>query len=146
MHSIAIRADHGIAYFRFRARLSPDLGRQAFADYVEMPDFKPTHRLFWDLRDVTEIDADFTRIFASVQSLSGAFRRFETEAPGVVLVKDAMQYGLARMMEQVVDALSLIRIRVTDRADEAAALLGLRPDELEALRQELGPCLQGPAG
>jgi hypothetical protein len=131
MYALTIRPDRGVAVFRFHGVLTADGGRRAFQDYVTRADFSPDRPFLWDLRDVDELDVDFGRMFAAVQGMTAALRRFERDTPAVILVKDEMQYGMARMLEQIVDSASRIRISVVGSADEACAVLGLIPGDLD---------------
>jgi hypothetical protein len=51
----------------------------------------------------------------------------------VILVGNETHFGMARMLEQIVEALTQRRIRVVGSVAEAARELGLGPDALAAL-------------
>lgn len=120
--------------FRFADRLTAVIGRDAFREYVLGPEFDPGHSIFWDVRE-SEVVADFAGIFGAVQSLSVLFARYPGEVPGILLVRGAMQYGMARMLQQIADFASPVRFHVVETEAEAERILGLDPGELDAVLQ-----------
>jgi hypothetical protein len=133
MHSMKTHAGRRIATFRFAGRFSVADGRRMFLDYVGRPDFDPAAIMISDCRGTTEIEADFMSILAGVEGVAGALRRLGPEAMSIVLVRDELQFGMGRMLEQVVGLVCGLRMVVTADPEEAARLAGLDLATLEDL-------------
>jgi hypothetical protein len=134
MYVMTIRTDQRLVHFRFRDQLTVSEFRRAFLDFVESPQFDPAFLMLTDTREVDELIADFKSMFNAVQGLSRAFARFDREAKCVLLVKGDMHFGMARMLEQIVEVFSPIRIRAVQSVAEASAFSEL---SLEALAEVL---------
>ena len=130
MYVMTIRPEKGLVHFRFRDRLTVAEFRRAFLDFAEGPGFDPTYLMLTDTRDVTELVADFQSIFNAVQGLSRVFARFDREAKCVLLVTGDTHFGMARMLEQIVEVFSPIRIKAVQTLAEASAQSGLSLAEL----------------
>jgi hypothetical protein len=122
-----------LALFRFHGMVTVAEAKAAFEDYVAHPGFDPRFVMLSDARAVTEIDATFGAIFVNVLGLGGLLRRFSDEALSVVLVEEGMVFGMVRMLEQVLDALSRIKMRIAWTVEEAATLTGRPAEALHAL-------------
>lgn len=132
MYAWKVHADLGLALCRFDGQLTASVGRRAFIDHVENSSFDPSHRLLWDIR-AAEVIADFSSIFGAVQTLAAVFQRLPQDCQAVFLVETGMQYGMARMLEQILDFASPIRARVVTSPAEAARALNLSEPVMTAL-------------
>ncbi|MGB4828672.1 MAG: hypothetical protein WBP18_15640 [Paracoccaceae bacterium] len=135
MYCLTLSSDPRIFILQFRDRMTVSEARQGFVDIVAHPEFDPAIPIFAVLRGVTELVADFPGIFGAVQAVRKQIKRFGPGSKCVILAGNEVHYGVARMLEQIVDAMSQLRIRVVARADEAAKALGLTVEALEALMQ-----------
>ena len=108
-------------------------GRRAFLEIVAHPGFDPEIPIYVDIRAVTEVDADFPRVFMAVQAVKAEMRHFGDMSCMVILAGDGSAYGMARMLQQVVEAVARLRMRVVASMGEASALLGLSAEILETV-------------
>jgi hypothetical protein len=106
----------------FSGRLTASEGRAAFVDYTDHELFCPTYFMLSDARGVSGIDAFFPDVFAKIISLGLRLRSFKSPVLSIVLVRTEVQFGYARMLEQVREATSLIRLRVVTEEAEALRL------------------------
>lgn len=134
-YHFAIHPSQKIACFRFSDRVNISEARQAFVDYVAHPDFQPDYAMLSDARAVTGIEASFVGILTNVQGLSAQLRNFEKGAVSVVLVAGATTFGMVRMLEQVLDFTSKIKMRIATTEGEALAEVGLPDADFAALFQ-----------
>lgn len=132
-YSISIDANKRLGFFTFSGQVSTSQAKQAFLDYVAMDGFDPSYVMFSDARRVTHIDAHFFDIFSNVQGLAAPLKRFERGALSVVLVSDDLVFGMTRMLEQVLELLSGIKMRVTRSETDALHLCGLSNVALDAI-------------
>lgn len=132
-YSISIRADRDLAIFTFSGKVCTSQAKQAFLDYVAMDGFDPRYVMLSDAREVTQIDAQFFEIYANIQGLSKPLKKFERGALSVVLVSDDLVFGMTRMLEQVLELFSGIKMRVTRSEANALELCGLSDISFDAL-------------
>ncbi len=133
MHSMTIHSGRRIATFRFEGRFSVADGRKMFLDYVARPDFDPEAIMISDCRGTTEIAADFMSILAGVEGLTLALRRLGPQAHAILLVKGELQFGMGRMVEQVVGLVCRLKVTVTPDVARPRVLAGLDAATLEEL-------------
>ena len=128
-----IRADLKLACFKFLDRVSIAEARQAFESYVADPGFDPSHAMLSDARAVTAIDASFVGILSNVHSLGRQLRAFDAGGVSVVLVDGETTFGMVRMLEQILDFTSKIKMRIATTEAEALALVGVRDADFSRL-------------
>ena len=133
MYDLSFHPDHNLFLLRFSGRLTISEGKAAFLDIMRHDGFHPDVRMFTDTRAVTEAVVDFAGIFAAVQSVLGLMNRLGPEALSVILVGNDTHFGMARMLEQVVDALARLQMRVVSSVAEGAAQVGLSEATLEQI-------------
>jgi len=114
-------------------RMTAEDGRQAFLTLVDHPEFDLTIPILVDVRQVTEITADFTGVFAVVQALKARMASFDRGTRFVVLTGGGVSFGMARMLQQVVDVITQLRMTVLATGAEACMVLDLAEAELEDL-------------
>lgn len=102
--------------------------KQCFLDYVAHPDFDPTYVMLTDARGVDEIDASYRDILLNVMGLIKPLRHFKDKALSVILVENDMAYGMAHMLQQVLDSVSPIRVQTVEDEVSALALID-RPEK-----------------
>ncbi len=142
MHDLKFVKEKNLFVLQFLGPMSVGDGKRAFLEIVRHPEFNPDVWMFTDTRGVTEARFDFTGIFTGVQGVLSDMRKFSPQARSVILVAGETHFGLARMLEQIVDALAHLQIRVTATPEEAAAQLDMTAEALLAL---LSPPLSGGA-
>lgn len=126
-HSFRIYPEKRVAIFKFWDEVSTASAKQAFVQYTSHEDFDPSYVMLTDAREVSRIDATFLGILHGVEGLRDVLAKFDRGTISVVLVKDSTQFGYVRMLEQVLDFLSPIRIRIAFQDDDLRAL-SQRPD------------------
>lgn len=145
MHRLTYLADRNLLLLGLTGPLGVRDGKAAFLDLFLHPGCGPDVQILTDARGVTETSLDFAGMLLAAQSLLPQIGRLGPEALCVILVANETHFGMARMLEQIVEALTQRRIRVVDSVAEAAFELGLDPDALAALLE--GPAAQAlPAG
>ena len=145
MYSLDLCERNGIFVLIFQDRITVSDGRRAFLDVINHPGFDPMVPILADLRGVTDLAVDFPGMFMAVQAVLKHIRRFSAQSKTVLLTGNDMQYGTARMLQQVVEAVSQLRFTVVDSTDEAAAKLGLSVADLETLTRAPDQPLPGAA-
>jgi hypothetical protein len=136
---MTLHPDRKLVHFRYRGTLTVTEFRRSFLDFVDSPQFDPTWLMLSDLREVSEIEADFASIFAAVQSMPRVFAKFQNEVLCVLLASKDVHFGLSRIMAQVVEIYSPIKIWSVRSEAEACALSGLDPAVLAQILSEGRP-------
>ncbi len=135
-YKIQIHTPREIALFRFDGAVTVKEAKQAFLDYVDLPGFNPDFVMLSDARAVTQIDAGFTQILTSLFGLSRPLSKFSSGALSVVLVGSDTVFGSARMLEQALDYVSKIKLRICDAEPAAMEMCSQKGETFEALWQE----------
>ncbi len=135
-YKIQVHTPRQIALFRFDGAVTVKEAKQAFLDYVEMPDFNPDFVMLSDARTVTQIDAAFTQILSNLFGLSRPLSKFSSGALSVVMVSDDTVFGSARMLEQALDYISKIKLRICVTEASAMQMCGQSGQSFDALWQE----------
>lgn len=143
MHDLSFIKESNLFVLRFHGTLTTAEGKAAFLEVVRHAEFNDAARLIMDTRGVTEARLDFAGLFAGVQSVLREIGRFGPSALGVVLVRGETHFGLARMLEQVVEALAHRHIRVVTSVEDAAAQLDMPPALLDGILATAGRPLPG---
>jgi hypothetical protein len=133
LYDLSFHPDHNLFLLRFSGRMTIAEGKAAFLDIMRHDGFHPDVRMLTDTRAVTEAVVDFAGIFAAVHSVLGLMSRFGPGARSVILVGNDTHFGMARMLEQVVDALARLQMRVVSSVAEGAAQVGLSEATLEQI-------------
>ncbi|MEZ5798868.1 MAG: hypothetical protein R3D63_16170 [Paracoccaceae bacterium] len=130
-----IRVDHdrGLALFRFSGRMTVPQFRDTFVGYVTGPGFSRDHLMLSDLRAVDELVADFSSMFQAVQGLGRVLRQFDGKAHAVLMVESEVNFGIARMLQQVVGVFSAVRIDVARGPAEAGEYCGRSGEEMASI-------------
>ncbi|MFN5998716.1 MAG: hypothetical protein ACK47C_05980 [Paracoccaceae bacterium] len=126
-HRFTIIPEKRTAFFKFWDEVSVASAKNAFVSYTLHKDFDPTNVMVTDAREVTSIHASFQSVFFEVQGLRELLGRFAPGAVSVILVRDSTQFGYARMLQQVLDYMSPIKLLVAYSEDELRTLAE-RPD------------------
>jgi len=129
----SLHDDRNLAFFRMPAQISVSGCADLLRRYVEDPRFDPRRNMLTDATGVTEIDASFLSIIVAVERLAPLLRRFPEKADSVLLVASGHSFGMARMMQQVVEPVSTLRFHITHDVAEALHLAGQPDTDLDAL-------------
>jgi hypothetical protein len=132
-YELQVLPEAGVAFFRFVGQVNAREGMEAFLLYTEHSSFSPEHVMLTDARGVTSIDASFIEVLSICLSLRAQLGKFDKEVLSVVLVGTEHQFGFARMLEQVLNLLSNIRLHVVNGVDEALNLTSLGPEWVSRL-------------
>jgi hypothetical protein len=116
-----------IAFFKFWDDVSTASAKEAFVRYTRDENFDPAFLMVTDARDVTRIDASFQGILFGVEGLRDLLGKFERGTISAILVSDSTQFGYVRMLQQVLDFLSPIKMRIAYDEEELRAI-AMRPD------------------
>jgi hypothetical protein len=133
MHRLTFLADRNLLVLGLTGPLDVRDGKAAFLDLFLHPGCGTDVHILTDARDVTDTSLDFAGMLLAAQGLLPQIGRLGSEALCVILVGNETHFGMARMLEQIVEALAQRRIRVVGSVAEAARELGLDPDALTAL-------------
>jgi hypothetical protein len=120
--SLRILSKKGVSLFHFSGEMTIADGRQAFVEYVNHEEFDPAYVMITDARGVTSIEATFKGVLSAVFGLAGLIKKFRSGAKSVILVQDPSQFGYARMLEQILDYSSPIRVQIALCEEEALSL------------------------
>lgn len=114
-------------------RMTADDGRLAFLGLVTHPEFEPTIPVLVDIRRVIEITADFKGVFMTVQALKAKMAALDCQTRFVVMTGEGASFGMARMLQQVVEVITQLRMTVVATSAEACAILGIPEPIMEAV-------------
>ena len=133
MFTLTLTTGRRLFVLSIRDRMTTEDGRQALLALLDHPEFEPTIQVLVDIRQVTEIAADFKSIFAVVQVLKTRMGRFDRGTRFVVMTGEGASFGMARMLQQVVDVITQLRMTVVATGAEACKVLDLTEEDLEDL-------------
>lgn len=111
-NGFAIDKSRGLAFFHFSGEMTAAEGKRVFIEYVNHPDFDPTATMITDARAVTGVSATFTEILSNVRGMPALLRLFEKGALSVILVSSEVPFGMARMLQAVLEMFSEIKLEV----------------------------------
>jgi hypothetical protein len=121
-YKFKILPEKRVAFFKFWDDVSTVAAKEAFVRYTKDEDFDPAYLMVTDAREVTSIHATFQGILFGVEGLRDLLAKFERGTISAILVSDSTQFGYARMLEQVLDFLSPITVRIAFDEDELRTL------------------------
>ncbi len=130
---LAILPERSIAYFRFSGSMDVQDGVDAFVEYLQHKDFSPRLTMLTDARGVTVEKSAFKEMFFATVSLSQHLRVFDKGAMSVIIVDSDTVYGVGRLLEQILDFTSRIKVHIVLSEVEALRYLGLPETSLEDL-------------
>jgi hypothetical protein len=119
-YAIKIMPERRTAFFRFDGEVDAREARQAFLDYVRAPDFDPTHTMITDARGVTTTRVRFGEVVSGVIGLMRALSLFKEPVKSIILVSDPDSFVRVRLLDQVLETASNIRVEIVH--DECDAL------------------------
>lgn len=116
-----------MAFFKFWDDVSIGSAKEAFVRYTQDENFDPSYLMVTDAREVTSVHASFQGVLFGVEGLRDQLANFEHGTISAILVRDGTQFGYARMLGQVLDFLSPIKVHIAFDEDELRTLAD-RPD------------------
>lgn len=132
-HVYRIQSDRNLATFQFTGKLTVPDAADVFLAYVRDPGFDPLFSMICDAREVTEIEASFLSIFTRVARLAPQLAAFREPVVSAVLVNSQTVFGYVRMLEQILDMTTVIKMRPAWTEEEAMTLVGHKDEPFEAL-------------
>ncbi|WP_417208380.1 hypothetical protein [Antarctobacter sp.] len=105
----------------------------AFREYVEHPHFDPAFVMLTDTRQVSDVDARFRAIVGGVHRSLTLIRSFRQEARSVIYAPQDVAFGMARVLQQVVEPLSHLRFEILRGEAEALSRAGQPEPSFDAL-------------
>lgn len=138
-----ISRPRGIAFFRMNGSLTVRECTEIFVDYNNHRDFDPGLTFLTDSTGLVRIDADFAQIIQAVHRSMYLLRRFRTETRAIIFAPQDRNFGIARMLQQVVEPVSRFRFEITRDEDEALTLARQPETRFADLEAALGlqPCV-----
>ena len=144
MHTLTLTADRRLFVLVMKGTVAVNEGRQAFLSILDHPGFEPMIPILVDIREIEEIVADFKGVFMAVQVLKSRMASLNRKSLFLVLAGDGASFGMARMLQQVVEVITELRMKVVATPAEACARLGCSETVLEGL--VAGSCKKMPDG
>jgi hypothetical protein len=132
-HTYRIQSDRQLGTFQFVGKLSVPEAADLFLAYVRDPAFDPLHPMICDARGVTEIEASFLSIFTRVARLAPQLAVFRAPVVSAVLVSSQTVFGYVRMLEQILDMTTVIKMRPAWTEEEAMTLVGQKDTPFEEI-------------
>jgi len=139
--SYSIHPDRGLVHFRMSGTIDVPQTLASFSGYVRNPLFDPSYVMLTDAQDVGAVDADFLGIVGGVQRAMTFLRSFPDEASSIIYAPRDLTFGMARILQQVVEPVSTLRFKILRDEGEALALAGQPETNFNALELALWPNL-----
>lgn len=130
---LSVLPEKSIAYFRFSGEMGVQDGVDAFVDYIQHPDFSPKLTMLTDARGVTVEKSSFKEILFATVGLTQHLRMFDAGAKSVIIVDSDTVYGVGRLLEQILEFTSKIKVHMVLSEGEALRHLGLPENSLKDL-------------
>ncbi len=130
---LTVLPEKSIAHFRFFGEMGVQDGIDAFVEYIQHPDFSPKLTMLTDARGVTVDKSSFKEIFFATVGLAQHLRKFDAGAKSVIIVDSDTVYGVGRLLEQILEFTSKIKVHMVLSEGEALRHLGLPEDSLKDL-------------
>ncbi|GAA4225094.1 hypothetical protein GGQ68_001780 [Sagittula marina] len=130
--------DQKLAFFRFFNQITVQDCVETFRAYVAHPDFRPDDLMLSDTRQLEGIDATCLGIIVAVERLLPCFRAFPDTARSIIYAKNDLIFGMARMMQQVIEPVSTFEFQIHRTEADALAAANMPQTSLDDLARELG--------
>lgn len=132
---LSVHPERKLAFFRMLGHVPLQDCIDIFVDYVNHPLFDPAHVMLTDTRHLQGVDADFRRILWALERTRPLFGRFPKGTLSVIHAPRDVNFGLARILQQVAEPFTPFRFEIERDEEMALALAGqpeMRFDRLEA--------------
>jgi hypothetical protein len=117
----SIHPDRGLAYFRLRGPIPVKECVDTFLAYADDPLFDPGHVFLTESRSRAHIDTNFVGIVTAVQRTMLFIRSFPIETLSVIHAPVDRSFGLARILQQVMEPVSNFHFHITRLEADALA-------------------------
>jgi 2-hydroxy-3-keto-5-methylthiopentenyl-1-phosphate phosphatase len=135
MGLVSVHPDLKLGILLLKGHVTVPEVKQGYLDLIRHPQLSPDMKMFADARGVTEVTADFLSMLSATYSVKRDLDRLSRESRCVMLVASEMNFGIARMFQQVVGSVSWVNIHIVSELAVAETRLGLAPGVLAPLLQ-----------
>ncbi|WP_157733518.1 hypothetical protein [Antarctobacter heliothermus] len=139
---VSVHPARRLALFEMHGVITVPDAIDGLRSFVEHPLFDPGLVMLTDARHVDDVVASFIGIVGGAHRSRALFCNFRQEAHNVIYAPQDVAFGMARVMQQVVEPLSYLRFDIL--RDETEALANAGQDELSF--DALYAALSHPAG
>ncbi|MGP6085993.1 hypothetical protein [Antarctobacter jejuensis] len=119
--------ERGIVFFRMVGTVDTTNSVDAFLAYTDHPDFDPSFVFLTDTTHLSHMKSDFVRIVGAVQRTMRLFSRFKKGSLCIIHAPGDVNFGMARILQQVLEPVSSFQVKVT-RSDKDALTLAGQPE------------------
>lgn len=130
---VSVHPARGLALFEMHGVMTVPDAIGGMRSFVEHPLFDPVLVMLTDARHVDDVVADFLGIVGGAHRSLALFRNFRQEAHNVIYAPQDVAFGMARVMQQVVEPLSHLQFHILRDEAEALAKAGQAEHSFDAL-------------
>lgn len=130
-----------LAFFRMVGTVKTPECVDAFFDYTKHPEFNPEFPFLTTTENMTRIESNFRQVVQAVQRTKPLFSPFRKESLCVIHAPGHLSFGMARILQQVIEPVSNFRLEITRNPAEALSLAGQPERNFDALEAALGVCV-----
>lgn len=123
--------DHCIAY-RVGARFHPDNCLEALRAISSDGAYQPSYNFLCDFRATSIFDADYQRLTHLATRLIPIYANIPSSVTFVILTDRDIQYGMARMFQQILENSVAFEFHLSRDLADAAQALGLSTAKLQS--------------
>lgn len=134
-----VHPERRLAYFRMTGDVALQECIDTFVGYVDHPQFDPACVMLTDTRNLVHVEADFRRILWAVDRTRKLFHRFPKGTLCVIHAPRDVNFGLARILQQVLEPFSPFRFEIERDQSTALALAGQAETGFDGLETALAP-------
>ena len=135
---MAINPRLRLAHFRLTGVLHTHESEDALRLYTRTPGFDPAFTLLTDARGLDGVESSFAEILGAAWRLRPVLRLFDRPVTSVILVGSDVGFGMARVMQQVIEPVSRFDFVITRDPVEAMRGAGLSDMPLTRLERDHG--------
>lgn len=128
-----ILPEEQVVVVRFYGTFTASAGIEWTRDYFADPDFCPEQRHLVDWEHVSTFDADYASVSALVRNSQPGYSVVPKGLLCVMHAPQDLNFGMARMYQQVADTVLPLQIEVTRSETEAVERAGIPDKTLEGV-------------
>lgn len=132
-----IMPERGLAYFRMSGKLFTAECVTAFMDYTKDPMFNPNLTMLTNAEGLRGLNTNFVEVVRAAGEIREAMGLFKTPVPSVLYCTSNAAFGMARVMQQVVEPMSKFQFKITKDPAEALRAAGQAESDFGALDSAL---------
>ncbi|MFZ7089823.1 hypothetical protein [Primorskyibacter sp. 2E233] len=133
----SIHPDRRLAFFRFEGEVDTSDCANVFEDYISAKGFSPDLVMLSDTSSLVSINSDYSSILSRLLELRKSLKVFQRPILSVIYARSDAIYGMARLLEQVQNPISNIKIIVCRDQSEALRLAGQPYTSMQALNDAI---------